>query len=185
MRRREGTSQRPPTSSGSPFRARSLAFSDRQDGLPREPLPRGNRHLPDTQQDLRLPQGLRRRQGVSFADRRGCLFSCRALTCSSPTRRSVRRCIRFSTLVTRVFHTPGKDVSDEDRWTVESSTGGGKTRETFSHVGQFLYRLWQTPRESADEDDGTLTVIANGHYSDPFIPYVQGLWNYKGKITHS
>ena len=27
-------------------------------------------------------------------------------------------------------------------------------------------------------------VVANGHYSDPFIPYVQGLWNYKGKVTH-
>lgn len=32
---------------------------------------------------------------------------------------------------------------------------------------------------------GRGTVIANGHYSDPFIPYVQGLWNYKGKVTHS
>lgn len=52
---------------------------------------------------------------------------------------SLRRTIQFSTLVTRIYHTPGEDVNDEERWTVETRPSGGEgetTSERFSHVGE-------------------------------------------------
>ncbi|CED83170.1 fad nad-binding domain-containing protein [Phaffia rhodozyma] len=63
--------------------------------------------------------------------------------------------------VHRLFHTPSP-ASDAERWTIQSETDGQPFEEKFSHV-----------------------VIANGHYNQPFIPYIPGLWNFKGKIAHS
>ncbi|QKX55395.1 uncharacterized protein TRUGW13939_02488 [Talaromyces rugulosus] len=78
--------------------------------------------------------------------------------------------IRLNRVVTRVRHTPEDSISIKKRWSVEwtpsvtsSSPDTGTTfEEGFDHV-----------------------VIANGTDSRPFIPYTDGLWNWKGEILHS
>lgn len=77
--------------------------------------------------------------------------------------------IRLNRVVTRVRHAPQGSVSNK-RWLVEwtpsvtsSSPDVNKTfEEGFDHI-----------------------VVANGSDSRPFIPYVDGLWNWKGEILHS
>lgn len=77
--------------------------------------------------------------------------------------------IRLNRVVTRVRHAPEQSVSNK-RWLVEwtpsvtsSSPDVNKTfEEAFDHI-----------------------VVANGSDSRPFIPYVDGLWNWKGEILHS
>ncbi|WWC97815.1 hypothetical protein V866_004702 [Kwoniella sp. B9012] len=78
-------------------------------------------------------------------------------------------CIRFNRVVTRVRHAPDGHPAVK-RWVVEwtpsytsNSPDIGKTfEEQFDHV-----------------------VVANGTDSRPFIPYIDGLWNWKGEILHS
>ncbi|KIV79064.1 hypothetical protein PV11_06651 [Exophiala sideris] len=77
--------------------------------------------------------------------------------------------IQLNRVVTRVRHTPDDHPSSK-RWLVEwtpsvtsKSADVGKTfEEDFDHV-----------------------VVANGSDSRPFIPYVDGLWEWKGSILHS
>ncbi|KAK7403307.1 monooxygenase [Neonectria punicea] len=77
----------------------------------------------------------------------------------------VRGLVRFSQNVTRVTLTPR---DGHDRWEVqtESSVDGRVTRDTFDAV-----------------------VVANGHYTTPFVPYMKNMQefneNYPGVITHS
>ncbi|GAA5852750.1 hypothetical protein JCM8547_002615 [Rhodosporidiobolus lusitaniae] len=77
--------------------------------------------------------------------------------------------IRLNRVITRVYHTPSS-LSPSKRWSVEwqpsvsalSDPVGAPTVEQFDYV-----------------------VVANGSDSRPFIPYVEGLWHYKGEIMHS
>ncbi|WVW79182.1 hypothetical protein I302_101148 [Kwoniella bestiolae CBS 10118] len=77
--------------------------------------------------------------------------------------------IRLNRVVTRVRHAP-QDHPAVKRWLVEwtpsytsNSPEIGKTfEEQFDHV-----------------------VVANGTDSRPFIPHIDGLWNWKGEILHS
>ncbi|WVF67227.1 hypothetical protein IAT40_001975 [Kwoniella sp. CBS 6097] len=79
--------------------------------------------------------------------------------------------IRFNRVVTRIRHRPDFHTSSPARrWLLEwtpsytsKSPNLGKTfEESFDHV-----------------------VIANGTDSRPFIPYIDGLWDWKGEISHS
>lgn len=77
--------------------------------------------------------------------------------------------IRLNRVVTRVRHTPKDSVSNK-RWLVE----------------------WTPSVTSSSPDVGTTfeewfdyIVIANGSDSRPFIPYTDGLWNWKGEMLHS
>ncbi|RAO70504.1 uncharacterized protein BHQ10_006516 [Talaromyces amestolkiae] len=77
--------------------------------------------------------------------------------------------IRLNRVVTRVRHAP-KGSSHNKRWSVEwtpsvtsnSPDVGTKFEEGFDHI-----------------------VVANGTDSRPFIPYTDGLWDWKGEIVHS
>ncbi|WRT68786.1 uncharacterized protein IL334_005766 [Kwoniella shivajii] len=77
--------------------------------------------------------------------------------------------IRFNRVVTRVRHAP-KGRSSVKKWLVEwtpslkdkSQDLGKAFEEQFDHV-----------------------VVANGTDSRPFIPYIDGLWDWKGEIFHS
>ncbi|OKL61516.1 hypothetical protein UA08_03105 [Talaromyces atroroseus] len=77
--------------------------------------------------------------------------------------------IRLNRVVTRVRHTP-KGSGHRKRWSVEwtpSVTGslpdvGITFEEGFDHI-----------------------VVANGTDSRPFIPYTDGLWDWKGELLHS
>ncbi|WWC64304.1 uncharacterized protein I303_106914 [Kwoniella dejecticola CBS 10117] len=77
--------------------------------------------------------------------------------------------IQLNRTVTRVRHTPANH-SPRKRWLVEwtpsfpsSSPDVGKNfEEQFDHI-----------------------VVANGTDSRPFIPYINGLWEWKGEIIHS
>lgn len=77
--------------------------------------------------------------------------------------------IRLNRVVTRVRHAP-EDSSHSKRWSVE----------------------W-TPSVTSDSPELGITfeegfdhiVVANGTDSRPFIPYTDGLWDWKGEIVHS
>lgn len=77
--------------------------------------------------------------------------------------------IRLNRVVTRVYHTPQGHASNK-RWQVEwtpsvtskSPDVGKSFEEEFDHI-----------------------VVANGSDSRPFIPYIDGLWDWKGEILHS
>jgi hypothetical protein len=60
--------------------------------------------------------------------------------CALPA--DLRRCIRFSTIVRRLAHSPPGQL----RWTVESESNGVRSTERFSHI-----------------------VVANGHHSEPSV----------------
>ncbi|KAL7419903.1 monooxygenase [Cryptotrichosporon argae] len=68
--------------------------------------------------------------------------------------------IRFNTRVERVARTPG---ASGRRWTVESvDAAGARETETFDYVS-----------------------VANGHYSDSWIPPIEGLGTFPGTLLHS
>lgn len=77
--------------------------------------------------------------------------------------------IRLNRVVTRLRHTPQGHASCK-RWLVEwtnsmaskSTEAGRSFEEEFDHV-----------------------VVANGSDSRPFIPYIDGLWDWKGEVLHS
>ncbi|WWC73362.1 uncharacterized protein I206_107329 [Kwoniella pini CBS 10737] len=77
--------------------------------------------------------------------------------------------IQLNRVVTRVRHTP-EGHSSVKRWLVE----------------------WTPSYTSKSPDIGTVfeeefdhIVVANGTDSRPFIPYINGLWSWKGEIIHS
>lgn len=77
--------------------------------------------------------------------------------------------IRLNRVVTRVRHAPNGS-NHKKRWSVEwtpsvtsnSPDVGTTFEEGFDHI-----------------------VVANGTDSRPFIPYTDGLWDWKGEIVHS
>ncbi|KAK6907093.1 hypothetical protein I203_101082 [Kwoniella mangroviensis CBS 8507] len=80
---------------------------------------------------------------------------------------NLRKHIRFSTRVERVYLTPQQDQngsSDKKRWTIESNNLHSDERKS----EQFDY-----------------VVVSNGHYSDGWIPPIKGLSTFPGQIIHS
>lgn len=77
--------------------------------------------------------------------------------------------IRLNRVITRVRHTPQSHASSK-RWLVEwtqsvtnkSPEAGKSFEEEFDHI-----------------------VVANGSDLRPFIPYIDGLWDWKGEVLHS
>ncbi|WVQ81677.1 hypothetical protein IAT38_003802 [Cryptococcus sp. DSM 104549] len=77
--------------------------------------------------------------------------------------------IRFNRVVTRVRHNPSEETKAK-RWLVEwtpSVTSGSVD------VG------------SVFEEQFDYIVVANGTDSRPYIPYIDGLWDWKGELVHS
>ncbi|KAL8292308.1 hypothetical protein RQP46_001774 [Phenoliferia psychrophenolica] len=75
--------------------------------------------------------------------------------------------IRFNRAVTRVRHNPFSPSPSAKKWLVEWMPAGASVlatpnEESFDHV-----------------------VVANGSDSRPFIPYLDGLWEWKGEVIHS
>ena len=77
--------------------------------------------------------------------------------------------IRLNRVVTRVRHTPPDHVSSK-RWLVKWTPS---VTSSSPHVGT-------TFKEGFDH-----IIVANGSDSRPFIPYVDGLWDWEGDILHS
>ncbi|KAK4689203.1 hypothetical protein P7C73_g898, partial [Tremellales sp. Uapishka_1] len=71
--------------------------------------------------------------------------------------------IQFSTCVTRLYHTPAR-ASPSRKWTIESENT-------------------QTSQKESQEFD--YVSVANGHYSDSWIPEIPGLTEYTGSVMHS
>ncbi|WVW79900.1 hypothetical protein I302_101870 [Kwoniella bestiolae CBS 10118] len=71
--------------------------------------------------------------------------------------------IRFSTRVERVYLNPTSDEGSK-RWTIES------------------HDLLRDQRKTEEYD---YVVVANGHYSDGWIPPIKGLSTFPGKLIHS
>jgi len=74
--------------------------------------------------------------------------------------------IRLNRVITRVRHNPVSGKKWAVEWTPSWSSGlpdvGQVYQETFDYV-----------------------VVANGTDSRPYIPYIDGLWDWKGRILHS
>ena len=77
--------------------------------------------------------------------------------------------IRLNRVVTRVRHTP-HDRASSKRWLVEWTPS----------VTSKLPDVGTTFEEEFDH-----IVVANGSDSRPLIPYVDGLWDWKGEVLHS
>ncbi|GAA6063282.1 hypothetical protein JCM10212_004664 [Sporobolomyces blumeae] len=72
--------------------------------------------------------------------------------------------IRYNHRVTRLRHTVASDRGDQRRWFAEISPVDGS----------------QTIREHFD-----CVMIANGHYSKPYVPWTQGLATWTGDLLHA
>ncbi|KAK4053066.1 monooxygenase [Microbotryomycetes sp. JL201] len=81
------------------------------------------------------------------------------------TAAGVEQRIRLRTRVTRLRHTLPRDKGEQRRWTVETAT---VSRQTNFATNQFDY-----------------VVIANGHYSQPFVPRIEGLDTWTRQLTHA
>ncbi|WVR04176.1 hypothetical protein IAU60_001176 [Kwoniella sp. DSM 27419] len=77
----------------------------------------------------------------------------------------LRQDVRFGTRVERVYLTPsGSGGKSPRRWTIESASVSGGDRRV---------------------DEYDFVSVANGHYSDGWIPSIPGLSTYPGEIVHS
>ncbi|KAM0792457.1 hypothetical protein ACM66B_005132 [Microbotryomycetes sp. NB124-2] len=113
-----------------------------------------------------VPTPLMEYRGQSF-DRDIGLFPSplQVLDYLKQTARGVEQRIRFQTRVTRLRHTLPQDAGEQRRWTVETNNvkqQNAVATEQFDHV-----------------------VVANGHYSQPFVPRIEGLDSWKRQISHA
>ena len=77
--------------------------------------------------------------------------------------------IRLGRVVTRLRHTPEGHAAQK-RWLVEWTPSETSNNP---HIG------------TAFEESFDHVVVANGSDSRPFIPFVDGLWDWRGEMEHS
>ncbi|GAA5839962.1 hypothetical protein JCM5353_006687 [Sporobolomyces roseus] len=73
-------------------------------------------------------------------------------------------CIRYNHRVTRIRYTTSEDEGEQRKWFAEiaPTDGSAVINEQFDFV-----------------------MIANGHYSKPFVPFTEGLRTWKGELQHA